>query len=151
MKGVLRKAQKKDLLKRLTPIVGEYLIEYEEKTRWTNKEISEYVGVHQQRLSECKHWNGKVIISENSLIKLVARGIVSVKKLKNRLELSPEEESYLDGISAVESEKLRHSLLQLQHAGIDVAALLVKIKKAENTGVDVDYLLDKAIKGKEKG
>ena len=147
----MKKSQKRDLLKRITPIAGEAISRFGRDNKWTNVEISEYVGIPQNRLSEyINHEKNNRVISEKHLIMLTARGIIDVKNIKENLDLTDAEATFIDGIGTVESESLRGELFKAQRAGIDVEARIKKMRMAEQAGIDVDKLLEQALKEKEE-
>lgn len=147
----LKKSQKKSLLKRITPIAGEAINEFGRKNKWTNVEISEYVGIPQNRLSEYINFKEDYrVITEKHLIALVARGILAVEQIKEKVNPTEAEAMFLDGIGSVESASLRGEVFQAQRAGIDVEAQIRKIRMAQEAGIDVDKLLERALKGKRK-
>ncbi|SDE21640.1 hypothetical protein [Desulfuromonas thiophila] len=133
---ILRRNEKRELLQKITVAVGKCLERWNSDKGWTDIEISRQTGVPTNRLAEYKGFarHGRAV-SEKHLLALIEKGFVTVEQLRQEAAkeggLSEREESFLDGIAAVESESLRAKILRARRAGIDVEKLLEDAMKRE--------------------
>lgn len=110
----LRKKEKRDLLEKLTPVVGRAIEIFGAEKLWTDLEIARATEIPQNRLAEYKNFRkyGRTI-SEKHLLALIGKGIVTVQALKEMPGLTEREQEFLDGLGSVESETLRLKILKV--------------------------------------
>jgi hypothetical protein len=93
----LLSVEKKELMKKITKLIGVKLHTMIEMEGWRAKEIFEYTGVAQNRLTELQNFKKyQRPINELSLKLFIRGGIVTVKELKELNNLSEREVAYLE-------------------------------------------------------
>ncbi len=148
---MMRKAEKKKLLEKLTVFVGKKL-EYKNSVEgWTDREIADLCGVPQNRLTEIKKFHKyNRAISEQFLAAFIAARIVTVEELLKGVELMDNEKQYVGTMRYYQMPGLKENVMKHADEGVDVMAVLDREKSAKDAGIDVDALIKEAMAKRPK-
>ena len=123
----LRKAEKKELFEKITPIISKILTNKNKIEKWTDREIYESTGVPQNRITEIKRFGtGNYIrpINEKNLISLIGGGMVKTEDLLEDIEVNEKERRYIQKLAVHQNEKLIDEAFLLTQIGEDPAEIL---------------------------
>ncbi len=126
-KSGLRKKQKRDLLQKITALVGRKLHYLNKLEGRTYLEISDATGIPNNRISEYFHFDKhQRALTKEHLSLFIGGGIVEVAELKKTLELSEAERDYLETLNVYEDKKLKEYAMLLKKGGFDPGEILKK-------------------------
>ena len=130
---MLRKAEKQDLMVKITRYVGkvlDYIIDFE---KWSAVEIEREVGVRNTRMTEIRNYDKyKKPIGEKDLTLFITGGVMKVKDLMKKVELNEKETRYLETLLIFEDENVRKKYRKIVNAGLDPNKLLDEIMQKYN-------------------
>lgn len=114
----MRMEEKKKLMVKLTKFLGKklnYMIKVE---GWRAYEIYEWTGVPQNRLTEIQNYGKyKRTINELHLKLFIGAGMITVKELIEKLELTDKELLYLETLAIHEKRKLGQQVVEIEKRG----------------------------------
>lgn len=121
----MRVAEKKKLMEKVTKFLGKkvkYMIDVE---GWKAYEIYEATGVPQNRLTEVQNYKKyKREISELHFKLMIGGGMVTIKELIDKLELTDKEQLYLKTLTIHEKKKLGQQVVEIEKKGGDPEKIL---------------------------
>jgi len=92
----MRKYEKKQVMLKLTQLIGKKIEAITASKKWTSREISEHTGVPENRISEIKHFEKyRKPITKEMFGKFLRGGIVRAFDV-NFIELSDTERAYIN-------------------------------------------------------
>jgi len=140
------KRQRRELLARVRIVVANELHQIiKVRQEWTGKEIAQNLGLDPARISEIMAATPKPF-AEQTLRKLIGGGVVKVQDILNKVNPTPEEADYLRRFRAYEDKSIVSEIDDLSQAGVDVAAVLKKIRQLNTAGVNPKDALDVLLK-----
>jgi len=93
----MRRSQKKEVMKKLTVLIGQKLIEITASKKWTGREISEHTGVSENRISEIKNpRHYKRPITEGMFGQFLTGGVIRPFDINLIEDLSEKERKYIN-------------------------------------------------------
>ena len=122
----LRKEEKRQFFQKITVYIARVLIFMKKVDKWEYAEIAERTGLRQNRLTEIvNHENyNKLGVNERNLILLLGGGIVSIKELKEKVQLNKREQEYLDTFAIYEDRELRMEVAKVKKLGHNPTKIL---------------------------
>jgi len=96
--GKMRKAEKQEVLKKITKYYQKKIEELVNNEQWTFSEVCEQVGVNQSRLTEIRVFQNEGYgrpLNERLLKQSVAGGIITVNEIIENLEITPKQAQYI--------------------------------------------------------
>ncbi len=145
----ITRRQKKDLLVKIRNVIARKLnLITKIKRTHTGKEIAEALCLDPARISEILSPK-PLPLAEATLRKLIGGGIVKVAEIVKKLNPTPKEREYLSRFRTYEDQNIFTEINELSQEGIDVAALLKRIRTLQENGINVSDELDNLLSSVE--
>jgi len=123
----LLRAEKKDLLIKISKYASDVIKHKIEVDRWTATEISVSTGIPNTRLTELKHFDKyQRPIGEKLLAIAIAGGLMSVDDLIKNVDLNENERRYVEALVIYELPEVRKLIFKILQAGADPVEPLKK-------------------------
>jgi len=133
------KFEKKKLFKKLTIYIGNRV---ETNPDYDKVEIAQHIGISTSRFSEWKNYGHyKQVMSENSLIRCIVGGIITVAELIENCAETDKEREYLSALKIHENKALLKAITDAEDHGIDVEGILQMLTKLKGNGFDPVVIL----------
>jgi len=123
----LLRAEKKDLLIKISKYASDVIKHKITVDRWTATEISVSTGIPNTRLTELKHFDKyQRPIGEKLLAIAIAGGLMSVDDLIKNVDLNENERRYVEALVIYELPEVRKLIFEILQAGADPVEPLKK-------------------------
>ena len=131
----LRKAEKKELFIKLTPVVAKILRKKKQVELWTDKEIYDQTGVPQNRITEIKKYGtGNYVhpLNEKNLVLFLSGGVLTINDLLKGVKLNDKERQWIESLAIFEDKEMIRKINLCKKLGIDVNKLLSRAIEQAN-------------------
>lgn len=145
----LRKAEKKELMGKVTKYIGKELTILKEHKNWSYVEMALHCGVSQNRITEITSYGEKsynVPVNEKNLARIIKGGLVTVDGIIKNVKMNTKEKEYVEGFIVYENKRLNKNAVSYQKKGYDPGKTMELANLLREEGVDVDELLKRALK-----
>ena len=128
---ILRDAEEKDLLMRITRIIGKRLVYLVDVERWKNNELAEKFGVPQNRLSEYKkHEKYNRAVTQEHFAAFITGGIVTTSELIENVAANEKEREFIEQFKLNEDAAARKEYFELKKLGYDPVKVMADFRKS---------------------